>query len=114
MPVLGRRAAVVNLVSGESLAIVTEAAQYSVPMFSVGLENANQLSYWQGQIYPIGTRISYSMISQEGRQSVPVPILCLHKDAQNGGQPLKVFPLHNAVDMAVGIDQTSKEVHCLW
>ena len=43
-----------------------------------------------------------------------MPILCQYKDAKNGAQPIKVFPLHNAVGLSVGFDETTKTVHCLW
>jgi hypothetical protein len=68
----------------------------------------------QDSIYPLGSRISYSLISSEGIQSFPVPILCQYKDADSGAQPLKVFPLHNAVGLSIGFDKTTLMVHCLW
>jgi hypothetical protein len=114
MPVVGRKPALTILPSGESLAVITEAAQYSLPMFSVNIPQTQERYYVQENIYPLGSRISYSLISSEDVPGLPVPILCLHKDAPNGGQPMKVFPLHNAVDLSVGYDATSNTVHCLW
>jgi hypothetical protein len=114
MPVVGRRPSVTILPSGESLAVITEAAQYSIPAFSINIPQTEESFFLQENIYPLGSRVSYSLISSEGVQSIPVPILCQYKDAQNGAQPLKVFPLHNAVGLSVGFDNTSKTVHCLW
>lgn len=114
MPVVGRRPSVVVLPSGESLVVITEAAQYSVPAFKVHLPRSSSDFLLQDHIYPIGSRLSYSLISKEGVQSIPVPILCLYKDASSGAKPLKVFPLHNAVGLSIGYDETQKIVHCLW
>jgi hypothetical protein len=102
------------LPSGESLAVITEAAQYSVPPFRVNVPRQKESFLRQDHIYPLGSRISYSLISKEGVPSLPVPVLCLHKDAQKGAQPLKVSILHNAVGLSVDFDETSKTVHCLW
>jgi hypothetical protein len=114
MPVVGRKPALTILPSGESLAVITEAAQYSVPVFSVNIPQTNEPYYIQESIYPLGSRISYSLISKEGVPSIPVPILCQYKDAENGGKPIKVFLLHNAVGFSVGFDETTRTVHCLW
>jgi hypothetical protein len=114
MPVVGRRPSLTILPSGESLAIITEAAQYSIPAFSITIPQSKANFYIQERVYPLGSRMSYSLISSEGIQSIPVPILCQYKDAENGAQPIKVFPLHNAVGLSVGFDDTTKTVHCLW
>ena len=114
MPVVGRRPSVTTLPSGESLAVITEAAQYSIPAFNVSLPRSTGSFFIQDSVYPIGSRVSYSLVSKEGIPSLPVPILCQYKDAENGARPIKVFPLHNAVGLSVGFDETTKTVHCLW
>jgi hypothetical protein len=114
MPVIGRRPSVVTLPSGESLTVITEAAQYSIPAFKVNLPKSSGSILIQEEIYPIGSRISYSLLSKKEVQSFPVPILCMYKDANYGARPIKVFPLHNAIGLSVGFDETTKTVHCLW
>jgi hypothetical protein len=114
MAAIGKRPSVVILPSGESLAVISEAAQYSIPLFSVSVPRGKESFFLQESVYPLGSRISYSLISQEGIPSIPIPILCQYKDAKNGAQPIKVFPLHNAVGLSIGFDDTSQTVHCLW
>jgi hypothetical protein len=115
MPVLGRRPALTLLPSGESLVVITEAAQCSLPSFLIQSSDSTQKHYLiQDSIYPLGSRLTYSLISTHGRDSLPVPILCQFKDASSSAQPLPVFPLHNAVDPSIAFDPAQKRVHLLW
>lgn len=115
MIVLGHRVSAVSLGSGDSLAVVTEPAQCSVPSFTVqAVTDRTTLTLQQSLIMPLGTHITYSVVSRADQSGTPVPALCLLKGARAGSQPLPVFPLHNAVDVSIAHHPDSKIIHVFW
>jgi hypothetical protein len=109
MPVLGRRPAVTVLSSGETVTVISEPAQYSIPAFTV--KTADGSFYLNNtQILPLGSRVAYLL----REKAVPTPVLCCYRDSQKGANPLFVSPLHNIVDPAIVYDGTLNRIHLFW
>lgn len=115
MPVQSRRTSLVTLESGETGVVLTEPAQYSIPLFQVYADGANTPDILQKYVWPMGTRVAYYyQTSQANHKTLPTPILVRGKSSENEVGANECMVLHNAIDPQLTIDKTTKTFHLMW